>query len=439
MSPEELIGLRNGAGPPDSLRSPLDHAHWDGAGPSDSLRSPLDHAHWDPQMPLRGWWQLLADAGLAFPSWRIGCGGIGADDQVARTTSRTLGALLSNHSMIGPPPGLGTLMGGPVVMQFGNDEQQRRLLPPLANGTEGWCQLFSEPGAGSDLASVATTAVRDGDEWIVTGQKVWTSGAAHSRRGMLIARTDWDQPKHRGLTYFIIDLQQPGVELRPLKQMNGKSHFFEVFLNEVRIADSDRIGEINEGWRVAVATLGYERSGLSANAYGGVSIDAGELVGNLDAAVGTLVARSHENGAPEDETAPGSFDFLSDLAARIDRNSPMIRSKLTALYVHERIAGMSQQRTTSPLVGSGQKLWWTNGLRMSRDVGLEILGPHGMLAGPASETEGRVQTFALSVPSASIAGGSDEVQRNIIGERVLGLPKEPSVDTDIAFREVRRS
>ncbi len=405
-------------------------------------------ADWNTAMPLRRWWQKLADHGLAFPAWPTGCGGLGLSTEDAASLTRQVGKALGSAGMIGPPPGLGTLMGGPVIAQFGTPEQQQRLLPPLANGTEGWCQLFSEPGAGSDLASISTNAVRDGDEWIVTGQKVWTSGAHHSKRGMLIARTDWDQPKHRGITYFIIDMEQPGVEIRPLRQMNHKSHFFEVFFNEARISDADRVSEVNGGWAVAVATLGYERSGLSGHASGAVRIDAGHLAGNLDTPVGELVERVRTAGDPEDESAPGSFDSLRHLAQQRGRlHDPNIRDQLTQLYVHERIASMTQQRGAAARraghapgpESSTAKLWWTEGLRVSRDLGLAILGPWGTLIGPDTPAGGRVHTFALSVPSASIAGGSDEVQRNIIGERSLGLPKEPLLDVDLPFREVRRS
>jgi alkylation response protein AidB-like acyl-CoA dehydrogenase len=403
---------------------------------------------WDESLTLRQWWQIMADAGLAFPGWPTQCGGRGLSIEDATALTRQVGKALGAHNLIGPPTGLGTLMGGPVVAQYGTEEQQHRFLPSLANGTEGWCQLFSEPGAGSDLAGISTNAVRDGDEWIVTGQKVWTSGAHHSNRGMLIARTDWDQPKHRGLTYFIIDMEQPGVEIRPLRQMNHKSHFFEVFFNEARVSDTDRIGDVNGGWAVAVATLGYERSGLSAHGSGAVRVDAGQLAGNLDTSVASLIQRATSAGEPEDESAPGNFDSLSRLAKELGRDQdPVIRDRLVQLYAHERIAGMTQQRSAAARrsgkapgpESSTAKLWWTEGLRLSRDLGLEILGPWGALAGSDSPGAGRVQTFSLSVPSASIAGGSDEVQRNIIGERSLGLPKEPLIDADLPFRDVRRS
>jgi alkylation response protein AidB-like acyl-CoA dehydrogenase len=405
-------------------------------------------AHWDDSLTLAAWWQTLADAGLAFPDWPKGLGGLGLDRSAALAAVRQIGKALGVRGLIGPPPGLGTLMGGPVVVQYGRPEQQERLLPPLANGTEGWCQLFSEPGAGSDLAGITTTAVRDGDEWIVSGQKVWTSGATHSRRGMLIARTDWDQPKHRGITYFILDLDQPGVEVRPLRQMNHKSHFSEVFLNEARVSDADRIGDVNGGWAVAVATLGYERSGLSAHGHGAVRVDAGIPAGQLQRPVGEILEAIRRAGKPEDESAPGSFSNLAALARELGTlMDPTIRDGLVKLYVHERLAGMTQQRAAAARKAgqapgpesSTAKLWWTEGLRHARDLGLQIMGPHATLLQDQTASDGRVQTFALSVPSASIAGGSDEVQRNIIAERVLGLPKDPMVDADLPFREVRRS
>ena len=403
---------------------------------------------WDDAITLRTWWQRLADHGLAFPGWPQGCGGSGLDNSGATAATRALGKQTGSAGLIGPPPGLGTLMGGPVVVQYGTDDQHHRLLPPLANGTEGWCQLFSEPGAGSDLASISATAVRDGDEWVVTGQKVWTSGAAHSRRGMLIARTDWDQPKHRGITYFIIDLDQPEVEVRPLRQMNHRSHFSEVFFDEARVADADRIGDVNGGWAVAVATLGYERSGLSSHNSRALRVDAGEKAGNLDTPVGELRRRARAASDPEDDSAPGSFQSLRDVAASVGSISdPTIRDSLVNLYVHERIAAMTQQRSTAARKrgqapgpeSSTAKLWWTEGLKRSRDLALQIQGPWGTLLGAETPGGGRLQTFSLSVPSASIAGGSDEVQRNVIAERVLGLPKDLLVDAELPFREVKRS
>ena len=399
--------------------------------------------HWFDSQTLRGWWAACADAGLAFPDWPLGRGGRGATAGDAVAVARVLGAA----GVIGPPPGLGSLMGGPVVREFGNEEQQARLLRPLADGTEGWCQLFSEPGAGSDLASLRTRADQDGSEWIVNGQKVWTSGADHSRRGMLVTRSNWDAPKHRGLTYFIVDLDQPGVEIRPLKQMNGRSHFSEVFLTDVRVSDEDRIGDVNGGWAVTVATLGYERTGLaSSKAQGLYRAHPGEATGQLDRRVSEIVVEADAHGEGEDEAAPGQFDSLLGLARRSGQGSngpesnPVLLQELAGAYARERIAGWSTQRARlgSP-TGMLAKLQWTNGLRRSSQLGLELLGAHAMLRQPESTDPGRFVQFSLSVPSASIAGGSDEIQRNIIAEKVLGLPKDISVDTDVAFRDVRKS
>jgi alkylation response protein AidB-like acyl-CoA dehydrogenase len=394
--------------------------------------------HWFGAQTLRGWWAKCADAGLAFPDWPVGSGGRGATVGDAIAVARVMAAA----GVIGPPPGLGSLMGGPVVREFGRDEQQSRLLRPLADGTEGWCQLFSEPGAGSDLAGLRTRADQDGHEWVINGQKVWTSGADDSRRAMLVARSNWDAPKHRGLTYFIVDLDQPGVEIRPLKQMNGRSHFSEVFLTDVRVSDDDRIGDVNGGWAVTVATLGYERRGLaSEKAHGLYRAHPGELTGQLDRTVGEIVADAQARGEGEDEAAPGKFDSLVGLAGDAGRSSdPVIRQELAAAFTREQIAGWSAQRARlGAPTGALAKLQWTNGLRRSSQLGLELLGAHAMLREHDSNIGGRFVQFALSVPSASIAGGSDEIQRNIIAEKVLGLPKDISVDTDVAFRDVRKS
>ncbi len=394
-------------------------------------------ANWSLDITLREWWSRLSDARLSAPTWPSDTFGqaFSADD--LKHCSDAFG----QAGAIGAPTGLGMLMGGPVVVQFGTLEQKQRLLPPLLNGTEGWCQLFSEPGAGSDLASVSTTAVQDGDEWIVNGQKVWTSGANHSARGMLVARTNLDVPKHRGLTYFIIDMRQPGIEIRPIKQMNGESHFSEVFFTDARVSDSNRISDINNGWAVTVATLAYERSGLSSpEGVDGVRPSAGELAGLLDVKVGELIDRFREKPTTTNVEA-AEFASLLALCREHDRSrDASIRQFLANVYTRERISDFMLARATAAAAAgkplgpeaSIAKLWWTESLQVSRDAGSAILGPHLFTPSP-------FQNFLLSLPSARIAGGSDEVQRNIIGERVLGLPKDIVVDRDIPFRELRRS
>jgi alkylation response protein AidB-like acyl-CoA dehydrogenase len=387
--------------------------------------------HWRRDLTLRSWWLALAEAGLAFPRWPVADGGRGwATEDVRRRDHALHGA-----GAIGAPTGLGTLMGAPIVLGFGTAEQRRRLLPPLADGTEGWCQLFSEPGAGSDLAGLTTKAERDGDQWVVTGQKVWTSGAQVSRRGMLVARSNTDVPKHRGLTYFVVDMEQPGIEVRPLRQMNGAAHFSEVFLTEARVDDADRIGAVGDGWAVTVATLAHERSGLSEGSRG-VTPPAGERAGFLDRTVGEIIdgARGRVSAS---SAAVGSARRLLELAdAAGRRDDPVARQRLAALASAERIAAWSRAGSTNPSAASLAKLGWTQGLRAARDLAVELQGATGTLAAPDAPGDGDVQDFVLSVPSASIAGGSDEIQRNIIAERGLGLPKDVQVDRDVPFRDV---
>lgn len=395
--------------------------------------------NWDESLTLRQWWRLMDEARLSFPAWPVDHHGRGASKEALDA----IGQAFHDAGILGGPTGLGVLMGAPVVFTLGDDEQKQRMIPPLATGVEGWCQLFSEPGAGSDLASASCRAERDGDEWVVNGQKVWTSGALHSTRGMLIARTDADQPKHRGMTYFIIDIEQPGVEVRPIRQMNGKSHFNEVFFTDARVSDANRISEVNNGWKVATATLAFERSGLSAGAGGGIRVSAGERAGLLDRAVGDLVREYADRNEPPDE-----HGGLSSTLLGLDRGlGPVGRDTMTRLVTNEKIADMTARRIAATTAGGGSpgpeastaKLWWTNGLRISRDLGMEMLGADGMLVGHDTPGDGTVQHFFLSMPSASIAGGSDEIQRNIIGERALGLPKDIQHDPATPFRDIPRS
>jgi len=396
-------------------------------------------ANWNGSLTLREWWHLMDAARLSFPAWPVEHHGRGA----SKEELDSIGRAFADANVLGGPTGLGVLMGAPVVFTLGSDEQKARMIPPLATGVEGWCQLFSEPGAGSDLASASCRAERDGDEWVVNGQKVWTSGALHSTRGMLIARTDPDQPKHRGMTYFIIDIEQPGVEVRPIRQMNGKAHFNEVFFTDARVHDVNRISEINNGWKVAAATLAFERSGLSAGAGGGIRVSAGERAGLLDRPVAELVAEYRARHEPPDE-----HGGLSSVLRDLDRDmGPVARGTMTRLVMNERIAEMTALRIASTTAAGGSpgpeastaKLWWTNGLRTSRDLGMELLGADGMLVGTDTQGDGTVQHFFLTMPSASIAGGSDEIQRNIIGERALGLPKDIQHDPSTPFRDIPRS
>ena len=222
-------------------------------------------ANWDPALTLGEWWQRLGDAGWGYPTWPVGRFGRGLSNEAASGVAeerRRVGAF-------GAPAGIASMLAGPTLLAHGTADQLDRFLPGIVSGEHIWCQLFSEPSAGSDLASLRTRAERDGDRWVVNGQKVWTSGAHKASYGILIARTDPDAPKHRGISYFVIDMRQPGVEVRPLKEMTGRAVFNEVFFTDAVVPAENLIGDLHDGWRVALTTLANERNGLGANASGG--------------------------------------------------------------------------------------------------------------------------------------------------------------------------
>ena len=399
---------------------------------------------WRLDMTLRDWWARLAREGFAFATWPEKLGGRGATPGEARDITQAL----AEAGAIGPPGGLGQMMGGPVVLEHGTEEQHQRWILRLASGLESWCQLFSEPGAGSDLASLQTRAVCDGDVFIVNGQKVWTSGAVTADRGMLVARTDVDQPKHRGITYFIIDMDQPGIEVRPLKQMDGGATFNEVFFTDAVVPAENVVGDVNNGWMVAVSTLAFERQGIGGGRAGMTMVGGpGEKGGSLDRKVGDLLrAAQQRQGEMAASMAAQSFGAIADLARNLGRNGdPVLRDRLVSMYVLSEVHRMSTLRMRAaaasgrmpgPEVSTGKLLSAALG-RRARDLALAIQGPFGMLVGADAPENGRFQQMALRVQSGSIAGGTDEVQRNIIGERVLGLPKEPQVDRDQPFNELK--
>jgi alkylation response protein AidB-like acyl-CoA dehydrogenase len=310
----------------------------------------------------------------------------------------------------------------------------------LVKGEESWCQFFSEPGAGSDLAGLQTRAVRDGDEWVVDGQKVWTSGAQFADRGMLVARTDPDVPKHSGLTYFIIDLDQPGVEIRPLHQMNGAEGFNEVFFSGARVGADRVVGEVGGGWAVAVTTLMFERF---MNAI--PSATPGVKAGMLEVRAGDVVSgrvegeRESMGGA---RLAPNVIEVARSLEREAD---PLLRQRLAQLAATEEVGRLMGLRSAAAVrtgkrpgaEGSVRKIARSEVARTASAVGMETLGAHGLVVGKDTPSRGRLQHQALSSPGTSIAGGTDEIQRNIIAERVLGLPKEPRLDVDVPFRQLR--
>ena len=308
---------------------------------------------------------------------------------------------------------IGLGMVAPTILAHGTDTAKDAYLKALYRGDIVGCQLFSEPGAGSDLASLQTRAERDGDEWLITGQKVWTSGAQYSDIGEIIARTDPDLPKHKGLTGFVVDMRAPGVEIRPLRQMTGGASFNEVFFTEVRVPDSDRLGDVNNGWNVALTTLMNERAAIGAGGGGGGG--AG------------LLTRAIE--------MTRAFGLAGD---------PLVRQQLADLVVHARVAQYTNQRAMDK-IRSGQlpgpelsiaKLASTQQSTRLAEFVAGILGPK------ITADTGEWGTYAwsqlvLGTPGGRIAGGSDEVMRNIVGERVLGLPKDVGIDTTSPFRDLK--
>jgi acyl-CoA dehydrogenase len=348
----------------------------------------------------KAWQQKLYDAGWAGITWPKAFGG--ADLSPIQTV--IFDEELERYDVPANIFGIGLGMIGPAIMYHGTDEQKSRYLPKMLSGEEVWCQLWSEPNAGSDVASLQTRAEPSGDEWVVNGQKVWTSGAQYSRFGLMIARTDLDAPKHRGITVFIVDMTAPGVDIRPLRQMTGAAHFNEVFLTDVRIADSNRVGDVNDGWRVAMTVLMNERMS-AASAF------------NAQATIAPLVRLAQQTGAYEDGE---------------------VRQQLADLYIGAKLLTLTGNRTVTKIKkggipgpeGSISKLVWSDLMSDASARALSILGLRGAIDETWSES-------FLMAPGLHLGGGTDDIMRNIIGERVLGLPKEPSVDKDVPYRELR--
>jgi len=393
--------------------------------------------NWDPDLTVAEWWDRLARSGYAAPTFPEDAWGKGWGRDLALVVT----AAIVEHGAIGPPAGLGMLLAGPTIATHGNERQKRDDLLRILNGQDAWCQLFSEPGAGSDLAGLQTKAVKDGEEWRITGQKVWTSTAQLCNLGMLIARTDPNLPKHKGITYFKFDMTQPGVETRPLREMTGRAMFNEVFIDDARVHDDDIIGGLNNGWAVANTTLMAERAGLGTGGSGAVgSAFAGPIAKQLDNRVGDHVGQTRTGG-----TGGGgrvAAQSLARLAGECGKNNdPVIRQKLARLYSMQEIGRMSALRMKSRRGLTGgeaniAKLMMSDLLRLQREVGNEIIGPYGMVMGEDTPGKGGVQEQTLFSPGPSIYGGTDQVQRNIIGERVLGLPKEPGPPKDTPFDEL---
>ncbi|MFN0092029.1 MAG: acyl-CoA dehydrogenase family protein [Acidimicrobiales bacterium] len=360
---------------------------------------------------LRAWITLKSTAGYHAVASPVEHGGLGLPGAFARAFTE------EERRFHTPAPheavGISRDLVGPTIAVYGTPEQIARYLPRLLSAEDLWCQLYSEPGAGSDLAALATRAERDGDEWVLTGQKVWTSGARYADYGYILCRTDPSLPKHKGITAFLLDMKAPGVTVRPLRQMTGGASFNEVFLDGARVGDDHRLGPLNEGWRVALTTLGFERG--SATGEGG---------GKVTTKVERLLA----------------------LARWLGRNDePVVRQALARAWAYNRVQKINADRVKGALragqapgpEGSIGKLMNTNGAALINETASLLLGAR--LTADTGEwgTSGWAE-HVLGTPGARIAGGTDEVQRTVIAERALGLPAEPKGDRDQAWRAALR-
>lgn len=398
---------------------------------------------WDPELTVRAWWARLAHSGYGFPHW--------PSEWLGRSMSVREAAVVREEMaaarVLGPPIAVGTSMGAPVLLAHGSDEQRRRWLPALARGEELWCQFFSEPGAGSDLASVRTRAVRDGDEWVVNGQKVWNSSTLVADRGILVARTDPDVPKHRGLSFFVIDVDQRGLEIRPIRQMNGRTEFNETFFTDARVDDDAMIGGPGDGWRAAMTTLSNERTDFAGGwEHPLVIVAPGEKAGHLDRIVGDLLEDPDRDEIGESNTPPLHLpEHLIELARHCDRaGDPIVRNRIARVYAMSEALRWTGERASTAAAAGRQpgvesSIGYIGGvrlLRLIRDLASEIAGAAGLLVGPDGLFDGDVAMTVVTVPCHGIQGGSEQVQMNVLGERMLGLPKEPQVDRDVPFREI---
>ena len=399
-------------------------------------------ANWDPQLTVREWWRRLAESGWAYPAWPVEWFGKGLnsdDSGIVRAAIKEVGALP-------PPHGIGQTMGAPVILQYGTEEQKQRWLPKIATGEEAWCQFFSEPDAGSDLASLNTRAVRDGDEWVVNGQKVWNSGTLTADRAVMPMRTDPELPKHRGISFFIIDVDQPGIEIRPIKQLNGEAHFNEAFFTDARVRQADMIGDVNNGWMVTLATLANERTAYAAGAdYGGHQASPGEKGGDLDLTCAEVQRRFREEAKSQASFPLGDARALAELAKEFGRlDEPVLRDRLMKLHCVAEATRLTAIRAKAAAdagktPGPESSLGHISGVhlaRATRDLGLDIIGAQGTLLDDGPH-RGAIAMMALGSLVHGIQGGSEQIQRNIVGERVLGLPKEPQVDRDLPFSIAR--
>ncbi|HXY67088.1 MAG TPA: acyl-CoA dehydrogenase family protein [Mycobacterium sp.] len=381
----------------------------------DELRNEVRNwlaANWTADVDRASWAQRVVDAGWAVPSWEPEWHGRGLSDAQSR--------LVAAEFTAAGAPGCGhdrANLFACTLHDVGTDEQKRRLIPPSIRGESRWCLLYSEPGAGSDLAGLRTRAERDGDEWVINGQKVWTSFAKTADYGMLVARTDWDVPKHQGISFFMFPMRQPGVEIRPIHQITGESEFNEVFIEDARVPAENLVGELNAGWSVLQIALGYERRFM-----------------------GDLARTAKDTKRPRPEKA----NLLVELARQAGRlDDPYIRQQIARVEALATVNRWNTQRskaavdrTEAAMLMALGKIAMSRILHETARVETEIVGAEAMLAGPENPVGDAVTFRTMNAYFTSIGGGTDQIQRNIVGERVLGLPKEPEPYRNTPFREL---
>ena len=367
--------------------------------------------NWDPNTDRTEWARRVFDAGWAAPSWEPEFGGRGLTDSQSRIVAAEFAAVGARGTGADRSDMLAC-----TVHDLGTEEQKRRLIPPSVRGETKWCLLYSEPGAGSDLAGLRTRANRDGDDWVVNGQKVWTSFAKIADYGLLVARTDWDVPKHKGISFFIFPMRQPGVDVRPIHQITGESEFNEVFITDARVPNANLIGEAGGGWSVLQLALAYER----------------RLMGDL--------ARTSKEGR---DLKPDADSLIGMARAAGRLNDSHIRQEIAVVDGFSAVNRWNTQRakaTTDRLEAatllSLGKIAMSRILHRTARVQTEIVGPESMLTGPDNPVGDSVTFRTLNAYFTSIGGGTDQIQRNIVGERILGLPKEPEPYRDTPFRDL---
>jgi alkylation response protein AidB-like acyl-CoA dehydrogenase len=397
-------------------------------------------ANWDPDLGLVEWRNRLIDSGWGVPTWPEAWYGKGFSDPLGRIVEEEMeriGAV--SVARIGT-----RVLAAATILAHGTDLHKEKFLRRILTGEDTWCQLFSEPGSGSDLAGATTRAEFKGNKWVVNGQKVWTTNAHHADYALLLARTDWDVPKHKGFSYFLIDVKQPGIEVQPLRQMNGYSSFNQVFLTDAEVAPEFIVTEPGNGWAVATTTLMHERRGAdSLRRFAKPSDKPG---------------RVYEEEAAEIVTQLEPYKWYPQRIGRVDLvleqaretgaiDNPAVRQEIARLLSLHRAAEWTARRARAARdrggpqgpEGSLGKLATSNVARLAAQVHTMIAGTDTMLAGEDGRRDGVIAEVLISVPAGSIAGGTDEIQKNIISERVLGMPKEPRSDTDRPFRDVPRN